>query len=163
MSLRIFAAAALAAALCLAPSSANAGIFGHRAAGCGCDAVPSCGCEIAMPSCGCEIAPTCDPCCNSRGPGLLARLKAKCAARKACCAPAPTCCEPAPVCCEPAPVCCEPAPVCCDVDPCCKKPGIFARLKAKFAARKSCCEPTCGCEMAAPSCGCEVASCGCGM
>lgn len=61
---------------------------------CGCAApAPTCGCEMAAPSCGCEIA---DPCgCSAPRVGLLARLKAKCAARKSsCCDVAPSCgCE----------------------------------------------------------------------
>ena len=82
------------------------------------------------------------------------------------------CCKPA--CCEPEPTCCEPAPCSC------KKPGLFARMKAKKCCKPACCEPapccapeptcceapacapSCGCE-AAPSCGCEAApACGCG-
>jgi hypothetical protein len=167
MSIRFVAFLVVAASCCLAPSSANAGLFGHRAAGCGCDVAPSC-CEVVVPSCGCEVS--CDPCGGGRQ-GLLARLRAHCAA-KSCCAPAPVCCEPAPVCCapapvccEPAPVCCEPAPVCCDAAPvccdaapkCCKGPGLFAKLKARRAAKA--CAPVC-CEVV--SCGCD-AGCGCGM
>lgn len=153
------------AVLCFAPLSANAQIFGHRASGCGCDTCGTTCCESA-PSCGCEVS--CDPCCAK--PSLLAKLKAKRAARKACCAP--TCCEPAPCCtpapapcCTPAPApCCTPAPTCgCEVaccDPCAKpKTGFLASLKAKRAARKACCcevAPSCGCEAApAPSCGCH--------
>ena len=163
----------LAAGLCLVPSSASAGLFGHRAAaGCGCEAAPVC-CEPA-PVC-CEPAPVCDPCGGARGGklrGLFAKLHAR---HNSCCEPAPACCEPAPVCCEPAPVvccepapvaCCEPAPVCCDAAPACgKRPGLFARLHARLHANKGCCDvaPSCGCE-AAPSCGCEAApacsSCG---
>ncbi len=178
MSVKYVAVAALAACFCLAPSDANA--FGdrlghHRAAGCGCDVAPSCGCEIAMPSCGCEIAPSCgcevscDPCCSKRV-GLLAKLRARRAARKArkaCCDPcASSCCEPAPVCCEPAPVCCDAAPSCgCEVscDPCCsKRVGFLAKLRARRAARKACCAAPSCCDVA-PSCGCEIApSCGCG-
>ena len=67
---------------------------------CGCEMVapaPSCGCEIA-PSCGCEVDPCCDPCAKPKRVGLLAKLKAKRAA-KSCCAPAPSCgCEVAPSC-----------------------------------------------------------------
>jgi hypothetical protein len=159
----------LAAGLCLIPSSASAGLFGHRAAaGCGCEV--SC-CEPA-PVC-CEPIPVCDPCdpCAPRGGklrGLFGKMKAR---HNSCCAPAPVCCEPAPVvccepapvvCCEPAPVCCEPAPVCCDAAPACgKRPGLFARLHArKHARHASCCDaaPSCGCE-AAPSCG-GCSSCG---
>ncbi len=165
MSIRFVALFAVAASLCLV-SSASA--FGHRAAGCGC-AAPSC-CEVvvAEPTC-CEVS--CDPCARQ---GLFAKLKARKAA-KACCAPAPTCCEPAPVaccepapvaccepapvaCCEPAPVaCCEPAPVaCCEAAPTCgKKPGCFAKLKARRAAKK-CCAPAPTCCEAAPSCGCGM-------
>ena len=82
------------------------------------------------------------------------------------------CCEPAPVCCAPEPTCCEPAPTCGG------KQGLFARMKAKHAAKKaakSCCapEPTC-CEPApccapeptccepAPCCAPAPAPCGCG-
>ncbi len=85
----------------------------------------------------------------------------------ACGCAAPSCgCEMA------APSCgCEIAPSCgCEVvDPCCdpcggKRLGLFAKLRARRAA-KSCCAPapSCGCEVAAPSCGCEIAapSCGC--
>jgi len=63
-------------------------------------------CCAPEPVC-CQPAPT----CGGRV-GLLAKLKAKRAARK-CCAPEPTCCpEPAPCCApEPAP-CCAPAPCC---------------------------------------------------
>ena len=160
MSVKFIAALALAASFCLAPSSASAGLF--RNAGCGCDVAPSCGCEVA-PSCGCEIA--CDPCdpCACRG-GKLRGMLSKLHSRKACCEPcAPVCCEPAPVCCAPAPVCCEPAPVCCDpCDPCCDRgPGLLAKLRARLAARKCCCDaaPSCGCEVA-PSCGCELSCCG---
>lgn len=173
MSIKFIASLAIAAAFCFAPSSANAGhLFGHRAAGCGgCDVAPSCGCEVAMPSCGCEIAPSCgcesacDPCAPRGGKlkGFFSRLHAM---KSSCCAPAPVCCEPAPVCapvCAPAPVY---APSCgCEVvaDPCCDpcaKPGLFAKIKARLAAKcasSSCCDT-------APSCGCEIApSCGCGM
>ncbi len=71
-----------------------------------------------------------------------------CFKKKSCCEPAPVCCEaPEPVCCEPAPapvVCCEPAPapVCCE--PCAKpKCGLFAKIKARFAAKKCCPDPCC--------------------
>lgn len=82
------------------------------------------------------------------------------------------CCEPEPVCCAPEPTCCEPAPTCGG------KQGLFARMKAKHAAKKAaksccapepvCCEPapccapapTC-CEPAPAPC-CEPAPCGCG-
>ena len=167
MSIRIVAVLAVVAGCCLAPSNANAGLFNRG--GC-CDAAPSC-CE---PVVCCEPVSCCDPCGRQ---GLFAKIKARRAA-KACCAPSccePVCCEPAPVCCEPAPVCCEPAPVCCEPAPCCgcdtcgcdscgcnsccKKPGLFAKLKARRAARK-CCAPTC-CEVVS-SCGCST-GCGCGM
>ena len=99
MSVRILASLALAASFCLAPSSANAGLFGHNR-GC-CDTAPSCGCEIAMPSCGgCEVDVCCDPCARV---GLLARIKARCAAKRAC---RTSCCDVAPSCgCEAAPSC----------------------------------------------------------
>lgn len=193
MSLRIVALLALAASFTFAPANANAGLFGLRGHDCGCAAAPSCGCEMAAPSCGCEIAApscgcevsACDPCgCSAPRMGLLARLKARCAAKNACCDAEPTCgCEIAePTCgCEvAAPTCgCEiAAPSCgCEVsacDPCgCSAPrvGLLARLKAKLSSMcdKGCdsgcdmgCEPTCGCEIVEPSCGCEVApSCGC--
>ena len=87
-----------------------------------------------------------------------------CLRKNSCCEPAPVCCEPEPVCCEPAPapvccepapapvccpepapVCCEPAPVCCEPEPCCEpapRCGLFAKLRARFASRRSsCCEP----------------------
>lgn len=156
MKSRMFLPALMAVSLfCLASASnARAGLFGHG----GCE--PSCGCE---PTCGCEEV-CCDPCCKPARVGLLARLRAKCAAKQACCEP--VCCEPA---CEPTcgaePTCgvepaCEPAceVTCCE--PCCKpaRVGLLARLRAKCAAKKACCcetvccEPTCGAE---PSCGCN--------
>lgn len=73
--------------------------------------------------------------------------------KKGCSAPAPACCEPAP-----APVCCEPAPSCGGMS---KKNacggGLFARLKAKRAAKCSapapvCCEPAPVCCEPAPVC-----------
>lgn len=152
------------AVLCFAPASADAGLLGHRAMGCGCAddcgyVAPSCGCEIA-PSCGCEVS--CDPC--ARG-GRLKGLFSKMGCRHAspCCET--NCCAPAPA---PAPVCCEPAPCCDPCDPCdpCSKPkcSLFSKLKARKAARAACCPaPSCGCE-AAPACGGEVAAtpaCGC--
>lgn len=185
MSVRIVALLALAASFALAPSNANAGLFG-RGGGCDscCDVEPSCGCEIA-PSCGCEVVdPCCDPCGGKRM-GLFAKLRARKAA-SSCCDPcaaptcgcemaAPSCCAPAPTCCAPAPSCgCEIAPSCgCEVDPCCdpcakkKRGGFLKGLFAKCKKKDSCCDPcaapTCGCEIAAPSCGCEIApSCGCG-
>lgn len=66
---------------------------------CGCEVAPSCGCEVA-PSCGCEVSCCEDPCAKKHGLGLLAKLKAKKAARD-CCDPcaAPSCgCEIAPSC-----------------------------------------------------------------
>lgn len=160
MSAKLIVGLVVAASFCFAPASASAGhLFGHRAAGCGCDAAPSC-CEVVVPCCEPVCEPACDPC--ARG-GKLRGLFSKFGRKASCCEPAPVCCEPAPVCCEPAPapVCCEPAPVCCEPAPvCCDKgPGLFAKLRARCAARKSsCCEvPSCGCD-AAPSCGC-----GCGM
>ena len=131
-------------------SSAQAGLFHHHKAGCDCGcavaAEPSCGCEAAEPSCGCEA----DACCTPCRPGLLARLRARCAAKRCC---EPTCgCEAEPSCgCEAAePSCGCEADACCNP---CRRPGILARLRARCAAKK-CCEPTCGCE-AEPSCGCE--------
>ncbi len=154
MKSRMILPALLAVGLfCLASaSSAQAGLFGH--AGCGCE--PACGCETT-----CEVA--CDPCCAPRM-GLLARLRAKCAAKR-CCEPVCGCeapCEPTCGCeapCEPA--CgCEPA-----CDPCCApRMGLLARLRAKCAAKR-CCEPVCGCEAPCePACGYEVPcepACGC--
>ena len=67
--------------------------------------------------------------------------------KKGCCAPAPVCCEPAP-----APVCCEPAPSCGGLFK--KKAcggGLFAKLKARKAA-KSCCAPAPVCCEPAPVC-----------
>ncbi len=174
MSAKFIVGLVVAACFCWAPASASAGLFGHRHADCGCDVAPSC-CEVVV---SCE--PACDPCARGgKLRGLLSKFGRKssccepapsCCEPAPCCTPAPVCCEPAPVCCEPAPapVCCEPAPVCCDSAPvccdsapvCCDKgPGLFAKLRARCAARKaSCCEvPSCGCE-SAPSCGC-----GCGM
>ena len=149
MSIRFVALLAVAAS-CLAPASAQAGLFGGRSSGC---------CEVVAPSC-CEVI-CCDPCAR---PGLLAGLRGRLAAKR-CCAPAPVCCDSAPVCCEPAPVCCDAAPVCCDSAPvcceatvCCKKPGLLARLKSRLASRK-CCAPSCGYEVVS-SCGCD-AGCGC--
>jgi hypothetical protein len=155
------------AILCFAPMSAEAGMWDHHSAGCGCEVA-------AAPSCGCE-ASACDPCGRGgRLRGLFAGRRACCAPAPTCCAPAPTCCAPAPVCCEPAPVvcapapvCCEPAPVCCDPAPVCCDPcakparcGLFSRLQARRAARRACCPapaaPSCGCApVAAPSCGCN--------
>jgi hypothetical protein len=66
--------------------------------------------------------------------------------KKGCCAPAPVCCEPAP-----APVCCEPAPSCGGLFK--KKAcggGLFAKLKARKAA-KSCCAPAPVCCEPAPA------------
>lgn len=164
MSAKLIVGLVVAASFCFAPTSLLAGhLFGHRDAGCGCDAAPSC-CEVVVPSCGPVCEPACDPC--ARG-GKLRGLFSKFGHKAAGCEPAPVCCEPAPapVCCEPAPapVCCEPAaaPVCCEpAAACCDKgPGLFAKLRARCAARKSsgCEVPSCGCD-AAPSCGC-----GCGM
>lgn len=131
------------AVICLAPMSAEANFFGHRAAGCGCEAAPSCGCEVSCDPC------AVDPC--ARG----GRLRGLLGHRRGCCAPAPVCCEPAPVCCAPAPVCCEPAPVCCDPCNTCCPPrcGLVSRLQARRAARSACCPAPSCCE-AAPSCGC---------
>ncbi len=167
----------VAIALSSAPN-ANAffGMFG------GCGAEPSCGCatDCCEPSCGVADA-CCDPCgscCKPKRCGLLDKLRARRAARKCC---QPSCCE---VSCGVADSCCEPSCGCADAcgggcepscgvadacggcessccDPCSKpRCGLFAKLKARRAARKccqpSCCEASCGvadscCE---PSCGC---------
>ena len=116
MKNRAMIPALLAAGLfCLfSVSNASAGLFGHRAAGCdsGCAAVePTCGCEAAEPTCGCEVDACCNPCSR---PGLLARLRAKCAAKR--------CCEPTCGCEAAEPTCgCEAAePTCgCEADACC--------------------------------------------
>ncbi len=175
MSIRFVALLAVAAVCCSAPASAQAGLFGFRGNACGCDVAPSCGCEVS-----------CDPCAR---PSRKAKRLAKrdcCIPAPVCCTPAPVCCEatpapccapvvaPAPCCapvvapapcCAPAPVCCEApvccAPVCCEATVCCKKPGLFARLKARRAARNSCVDSCC--VVVAPSCGCGIAAgCGCG-
>ena len=83
------------------------------------------------------------------------------------CGCASDCCEPscgcADSCCEPSCGCADAC--CCDPCGCCKKKrcGLFARMKAKHAAKKCCCEPCCGCCEA--SCGCADSccepSCGC--
>lgn len=172
MSVRIVALFAVVAGLAFAPSNASAGLFGRCSSGC--DAAPSCGCEVAAPSCGCEIAPSCgceaacDPCAAPRRQ-LFGGLKCRLSALKSCCAPAPSCgCEVS--CCAPAPVaCCAPAPSCgCEAacDPCAAPRNHHRKLgglKSRLGGLRGCCAPSCGCEVA-PSCGCEsAASCGCGM
>lgn len=53
-------------------------------------------------------------------------------------------------CCEP---CCDPCPP----DPCCKRPGLFARLRARCQSKHCCPEPQCCPDACAPAgCGdCE--------
>lgn len=158
----LFALVAVVAFGLLSSVNANAGLFGKFGCNSGCDVAPSCGCEMPAPVC-CEV-PVCEPsCCAPKRPfaGLIAKLHSLKAS--SCCDAAPVCCEaPAPVCCEiPAPSCgCEVAPSCgCEVS-CCKPTPIrdmIAKLKARCAAKNSCCD-------VAPSCGCAVEpSCGCGM
>ena len=149
---------------------------------CGCSdncCEPACGCadDCCEPSCGCADN-CCDPCCNScckkkKRCGLFARCKARRAAKHCCCEPSCGCCEAscgcADDCCEPAcgcaDDCCEPSCGCADncCDPCCdccckkkKRCGLFARCKARRAAKR-CCEPSCGCCEA--SCGCADSCC----
>lgn len=122
------------ASLVLVTSAWVAGFGGGKPA-------PAADCGCATP----VVAVCEDPCAKV---GLLARLKAKLCPPKceeapacdACAAPAPAPC--AAPCAAPAPTCdaCA-APVECD--PCAKKPGFFARLKAKL------CKPKCE---AAPAC-----------
>jgi hypothetical protein len=132
---------------------------------CGCEIEPACGCEVAPAPC-CEPAPACcEPACGHHHVGLLARLKARCAAKHSCCEPTCGCEVVEPACgCEVAPEpCCTPAPVCCEPVACCggrHHVGLFAKIKAHCAAKHSCCaEPTCGCEVVEPTCGVEPACC----
>ncbi len=165
MSFRFLALLAVAG-LAFAPSNASAGLFGRGCCGSapsGCDAAPSCGCEIAVPSCGCEVAPSCDPCAR---PCLFGKLRSKMSSFGSCFS-APSCgCDVAPSCgcAAPAPSCgCEvAAPSCGSCAPRCK---IFGGLKSRLGGLRGCgAAASCGCDVA-PSCGgCDAApSCGCGM
>jgi hypothetical protein len=157
MSVRIVALLAIVAGFAFAPANASAGLFGHCKSGC--DAAPSCGCEVAAPSCGCEAA--CDPCAAPRHHHhLLGGLKGRLHGLRGCCGAASSCgCEAAPSCCAPA-----PAPSCgCEAacDPCAAPRHhhhLLGGLKGRLHGLRGCCAPapSCGCEVAAPSCGCGM-------
>ncbi|HEV7279218.1 MAG TPA: hypothetical protein VGN57_03310 [Pirellulaceae bacterium] len=130
---------------------------GHGHHGC-CNVEPVCGCEVAPAPCFDAAPACCEPACGRHHCGLLARLKAHCAAKHSCCEPACGCEVVEPVCgCEVAPApCCESACGHHGHHGC----GLFAKLKARCHAGHGCCaEPTCGCEVVEASCGVETACC----
>ena len=181
-------APALALAVVLLASYANAGLFSHGCSSC-CE--PACGAPaVSWGSCCAPEPSCCEPCCSGHGVGLLARLKSHFARHHHGGCSEPACgCEPecgAPDdCCEPAcgapaeePSCgCETS--CCD--PCGRRHlgGLLGKLFHKHrGCGNDCCEPACGapaddcCEPACgapaddccePACGApaEEPSCGC--
>jgi len=77
----------------------------HKHSDCGCDAAPACDACAPAPAPACDA---CDPCAaprHSHLKDLLARIKARHAARHACCDAEPACGCEAPVA-APAPSCC---------------------------------------------------------
>ncbi len=171
MKVRYVAPALMVVALLALSSTAQAGLFSHGGAGCGCE--PACGAPAPVWSDCC--APACDSCdsCCGHGHGLLHKLSKIRKPRlnlfghhRGCCDSAPACgCEAEPACgCEAEPACaaepacgCEAEPVC-EAEPCCApKRHCGGLLKRLFHHHRSACcdaEPACGCE-AEPSCGCN--------
>ncbi len=103
------------AAVLMAVTSADAGLFFRSSGSCGGCAAPA---PVVVSGCG---SSSCDSC------GTTRRVKFK-KRKHSCCEPvAPSCCAPAapvcaPACAAPAPSCCAPVATCCAPAPTCAAP-----------------------------------------